>query len=548
MYDHNDANNRHAVIFDPILVVYVLMVVLMAGAVAYSVSLYLGWIVALPIGTALTYCFSRLVKTVVAPAGMFSKAWRLGCGLAALAVFGVTMGLSYSTLYAKFFAQSSALDFFQKTRLPVQRQLETLVGNARTASKALAAWDEHSRVKADQESTAGGTCPSKAASASGRGPIAMFRLGERGIASNLHADIESAVEAMAAGLNHVKQVKPTNFAEAAKLTNDLNVVIETGEVLVHGALIKSAKQTLQSRMDSQIAWPNGEVFSCGDTTRDELLKRALAALTAVEQLPALKPMAPGIDLSNPQAVANRGLLRSFNSVALLASFGLVGQYEDDPLMVEALKKGVINQETLGMFTASLLELCVVLTAVMASRRGTSPFAFKPDQALAAWHAKAEAENRFGMKTLHLLGLALCKAVFNMLWAYPATNGTTTLIDRPSRNSGFTIDADPVYPGRELSWATSLAPYLISFHDDDYVCIPAGRSPKASMAARALRYQGAATLINSLVPWEAVAGNRVAAHQLQKLVPDAKGLSWEVFKLEPSFAQALRLMLLGGERA
>ena len=158
------------------------MVVLMAGAVSYSVSLYLGWLVALPIGTALTYSFSRLVKTVVAPAGVYSKAWRLGCGAAALAVFGVTMGLSYSTLYAKFFAQNSALDYFQKSRLPVQRQLEALVGNARTVSKALAAWDEHSKAMAQQETTTGGTCPSKAASPSGRGPIAMFRVGEKGIA------------------------------------------------------------------------------------------------------------------------------------------------------------------------------------------------------------------------------------------------------------------------------------------------------------------------------------------------------------------------------
>ena len=333
----------------------------------------------------------------------------------------------------------------------------------------------------------------------------------------------------------------------ARLTNDLNVAIEAGESLAHGALVKSAKHTLQDRIESQIAWPNGEVFSCGDTTRDDLLKRALAALAAVEQLPALKPMAPAIDLSNPQAVANRGLLRSFNSIALLASFGLVGQYEDDPLMVEALKKGVINQETLGMLTASLLELCVVLTAVMASRRGASPFAFRPDEALASWRAKANSEAHFGLKMFHLASLALCMGLFNMLWAYPATDRPTTLVDKPARHSSFTLDADPVYPGRELSWASSLAPFLISFHDDDYVCIPAGRSPKASMAARALRYQGAATLINSLVPWDAVAGNRVAAYQLQKLVPDAKGMPWEVFKLEPSFAQALRLMLLGDGR-
>ncbi len=527
--------------FDPILAVYVLMIMLMAMAVAYSISLYLSWWVAAPIGVSLTYCFSRLVKTVVAPRGMYTPLWRAGCAGAAIAVFGVTMGLSYATLYAKFLAQTSAINHFQAGRTPVQRQLETLAGNAKAASNAFAAWDAHSTAKADKESKEGGTCPAKAASASGRGPIAMFRTGEAGIAANLHAELKVSVDALAARLEGVAQRKPANFAETMQLTGELNAAIESGESLAHGALVRSARKTIQQRIETEIAWPNGEVFTCGDTVRDELLKRAL------EALPALSPLVPGIDLSNPQSVANRGLLRSFNALMRVTTLGFAGSFEDDPLMTEALKKGVVNQETLGMFTASLLELCVVLTAVMASRRGAAPFGFRPMEILAAWQDKARAEPRFAVKLAQMLAIMLVKGAVNMLWAYPSIDEVRPATASKTSRGGFAMGADPQFPARELAWATSLAPFLVPFHGDEYVCIPAGRSPKASMAARTLCYRGAAVLIHGQAVWEAIATNRVAAFQLQRLVPDAKALAWEVFKLEPSFAQALRLALLGGGR-
>lgn len=375
----------------------------------------------------------------------------------------------------------------------------------------------------------------------------MFRIGEAGIASNLRKDIQVAVDAIAGRLEDIVERKPRNFAETTELTSELNVAIESGEAMAHGVLIASARKTVKDRIEAQIAWPNGEIFACGDTTRDELLKRALEALEALERLPALSPMAPGIDLSNPQAVANRGLLRSFNMLARISTFGLAGQFDDDPLMQQALRRGVINQETLGMFMASLLELCVVLTAVMAARRGPPPFAFRPNNSIAAWQAAANAQPGTAAKMLNMVAIVAVKCACNMLWAYEVDDKPhATAQPRPSGqvNRG----ADPVFPGREVAWAADLLPFLVTLHNDDYVCIPAGRRPKASMAARALHYQGAAVLISSQVSWQAVAANRVAAFQLQKIVPDAKLILWEVFKLEPSFAQALRLEFLSKTNA
>lgn len=72
---------------------------------------------------------------------------------------------------------------------------------------------------------------------------------------------------------------------------------------------------------------------------------------------------------------------------------------------------------------------------------------------------------------------------------------------------------------------------------------AGGNARATMAARALRFNGALGLMNTQVPWSEIAKNRAAAHQLEKSVPGAYGLSWEVYKLRPDFAQAVRIALL-----
>ena len=50
-------------------------------------------------------------------------------------------------------------------------------------------------------------------------------------------------------------------------------------------------------------------------------------------------------------------------------------------------------------------------------------------------------------------------------------------------------------------------------------------------------------MNTQVPWSQIATHRTAASYLQKLVPGAYGQSWEVYKLLPNFAQAMRIQLL-----
>ena len=530
-----------AIAADGTLALYVGTTALMAAAVAFSVSHYFGWVVAVPMALALTYTFSRLIKIVVAPKGASSRVWQLACAAAALVVFGTTMGLSYATLYARLFAETSALDSFQKLRAPVQRQLEGLVGHARTTAKAMETWKAHSTAKAAIESSGGGTCPAKAASLGKRGPIAMFREGEASIATDLNLTIQATVESLASKLDAVKSQKPADYKAMMRFTGELNAAIEEGETLAHGSLVKTTKATLTRQAEMQITWPNGEVFSCGDIARDELLKKAQTSLDELAKAPSLAPLMPAIDLANPQAVTNRGLLRSYNSLAALVSNGMIGQFSDDPLMVEALKKGVINQETLGMFIAALFELMVLLSSALVAQRGSSPFPLDPEALVEGYETRAATASSGYVRAINAVALNVAKLFFNLFWANAPQPSPT---HAGAGHIAPVTYADPAYPEREINWAIErLAPYMVSLHDEDYVCIPAGGNSRATMAARALAFNGAIGLMNTQVPWSKIATNRIAATHLQKLVPGAYGMSWEVYKLLPNFAQAMRINLL-----
>jgi len=145
--------------------------------------------------------------------------------------------------------------------------------------------------------------------------------------------------------------------------------------------------------------------------------------------------------------------------------------------------------------------------------------------------------------LHWAGIFFAKGLANLLWATAPQNTEESPVKTATNHIGA-LPEDPCFPPREVGWAVdSLAPYLVTLHDGDYVCIPAGRNRKASMAARALAYQHAATLISTQLPWSAICTNRAVADQLQRIIPMAGGLSWEVYRLAPDFAQAVRLELL-----
>jgi len=543
---HGDGN----VSFAPATAINLVMLAIMVLAIGAGLAKYFGWIVGITIGLALSYVFSALVKTVVAPAGEVRPSERLWAGVFAVALFGVTLGLSYGSLYATLFAQASALGEFVRVRLPVQRQLETAVlANAEASVKAFAAWQKDSAKKAELEGKGGGTCPARAASLGKRGPIAMWREADAGIAANLEHELRSNVGSIRSRFDALKDRKAGTFAEVLEITTGLNGVIEASEALAHGSYVQATKETLSRQLASEITWSNGEVFKCGDTTRDELIKRAQAALSDLADLkknPPLQPLAPAIDLSNEQELTIRGLLRSFNAIARVVTFGLVGTFADDPLMEAALKtKGLINRETIGFLIAALIELCVLFTAFLAVRAGQAPFPFQPTRALERLETRAAQQNNWLVQLMLLLVLSLSKLVVNLFFAQQA-GGSRRSADT---NQEVEIQPDPVYPTRELNWGVLLAPYLLSNHDGDYLIVPnTPRCAKVLTAARALEYQSAAALLNLNVPWANIASYRPAVDQFKRLLPDAANLSYAIYKLAPTFGQAMRLQLLGPGRA
>ena len=165
--------------------------------------------------------------------------------------------------------------------------------------------------------------------------------------------------------------------------------------------------------------------------------------------------------------------------------------------------------------------------------------------LADLQTRAEQQNNWLKRLAVYLALAASKLMVNLLFAQQQTTSE-------KENAAIAVETDedaltrrdPVYPTRELDWATLLVPYLLANHDGDYLVVPnTTRCAKMLMAARALEYQGAAVLLNLNVPWTCVATYRPAANQFERLLPDARNLNYAIYKLTPPFAQAMRLQIL-----
>ncbi len=529
-----------AATFNPARAMHVLMVTLMAGSVAWSIAQLLNWFVALPIGLALTYTFSIVAKRATAPFGTISRLRRAASGLTALAILGVTVGLSYGSIYANLFAETSALNRFEGTRLSIQRPIEQLISNAQTVENTFKGWSDHSsRMKAIEENK-GGSCPNRSGSNATRGPIAIWRDAESSTAQSLHSEISTRVSALKAKFDGAKERKPKTFRESQEISSDLNAALELGENLARGAYLKTTRETLQRQLDAEIAWPNHK-FKCGDAARDELLERSIAALNQLEKSPSLEPLSPAIDLSNRQDIAARALIRSFNGLLKIGTVGLMGSFADDPLMQAALDKGWVNRETLPFGLAALLEICVLLTGAIAERIGPVVSPYQPLTMLAEFKQKAHAFPRWWQRALAGFATFLARAGVNLFYVLPTHKDASQQMDERAKVGRVVLDDDPVYPQRALGWATVLLSYWFPMHEGDFIVIPNGRSPMALTAARALTYQNAAVQLSHQCEYSLLTAE--IANRLQKLIPNPGALSYAVFRLEPGFAQALRIHVL-----
>lgn len=533
------------VVFAPALAVHLLTVTLMAGAVAWSIAQLIGWWVAMPIGIALTYVFSMLAKRLTAPRYVVTRGQRVASGIAAIGIFAVTVSLSYGSLYATLFAETSALTNFAAARVPLERALEQAIANAQTAQNALRDWSVHSRTMRDLEQHQGGSCPAKPASLAIRGGIARWRDADALTASTLSAELASRVTQLRQSVDTAKALTPTTFRQLQEASRQWNAAVEMEESLARGAYIKAAKDSLTRQLAAEISWPR-ETFRCGDTARDELIERALSALKQIERGPALQPLAVVIDLSNRQDIAGRGMIRGFNMILKALSFGAAGSFVDDALMVEAVKKGLINRETLPFALSALLELSVLLTGALVHQRRNVVFPYQPVTALTRWSRGADELQPRLLRIIAAGTLLAMRTLINLVFAEATNDGDGKYRERFGPTPGtFEVPEDPVYPDRTMSWGNQLLPYWVPMHGGDYLVIPnTQRCVRQLHAARALCEQGATTQLHFDAPFPLL--SETATRQMTRLLPDARGRTYAIFKISPSFAQALRIRVLEGD--
>lgn len=526
-----------AVHLDLVPIAQLVVGLLMTAAVASALMAYFSWWFAIPISMVLSWLASRLAVNVFGPASSIGWGLRLASLLMLVAVLATTVGLSYSALYSILFAKTSAIEDYERQRTSTERVLSTAVAHATTVETAVSAWATYSEEMAANEAKSGGTCPSKAASKGIRGPIAMFRTNEAAIAKDLGQAVSAGVKAITTQTAQTVGKRATSFEEARRQMTIMNAALQAADALAHQSLASTVQATLENQRIASIRWPNGEEFECGDMARNTLIERARRALSELKAMPAFPALSVAINLSDSQAITGRGLLRSYNLLLHALSFGLAGQFGDDPLMVEALKRGIINQETVGFLLACLIEIAVLATALLQARRPHRPLPVNP----AAWIQRLERGSVSGTTTVgasNTLYGSMLRLAANLVLVHEDC-GTPT---RQPQAVEFQYRS---YPEREMQLAANhLAPYVVpAFGGEEYIFLPASAPVKTIAVAQMLAAHGAALLLSTQSAWRQVASHPNVSRRLQALVPGANTTSWSVFKLTPDFAQALRLKML-----
>jgi hypothetical protein len=541
--------------WDASRLIHAVMLAVMAASVALSLKPYFGILVAFPVAGALTYAFSRLIKVAFGidhEHGSSGTMQRIGAGVAAAIIGGVSVGLSSATIYRIQFGPASAVSHLESLLPAVTRQLEQNIADAKAARLAVEQWARASREKAEEEATRGGTCPARAGTGGKRGPIATFRADEATVASALSAELGEAVKTLEVATKAVPLARPANFAEAVATMKVANQAIRVANTFAKGSAISSSIDALQRREAAEIRWGDGTTFLCGDAARTEMLAKSREALEAIRKRPEMKDLKAEVDISNPQETSTRGLLRSFNSLAMIATFGLVGSYNGDVLMQKALKEGgVINREVMPMLLSIVIELSVVASAFFASRGGSAPYPFQPAPVLRALEELGKQPGLLGWLS-SALGL-LAKTVLNAVSSVKeqasgelsrARHGEGFWRACPDHQfggeEGFKVRQPIGFAPEKIARGRLLLPYLYHWAGRDIVILPKDSNrvhDPARDAARMLTANGIATPIGDEVPHASLMAMPEFARRWSS--EGAGRLNFEVSILYADFAYALR---------
>ena len=184
----------------------------------------------------------------------------------------------------------------------------------------------------------------------------------------------------------------------------------------------------------------------------------------------------------------------------------------------------------------------------AHQRGGVVFPYQPVAAMDEWGMKSKEFRFWWVRAIAGGVLFAAWAFVNLLFAVPKWEGDGAG-DEPPRAADAKrgVPDDPVYPQRSMSWADALLPYWVPMHGGDYLVIPKVGSSVAKLhAARALCDQQLATQLHFDSPFALL--SEATARQMNQLLADSRGRTYAIFKLEPDFAQALRIRGLEHEAA
>jgi len=207
-------------------------------------------------------------------------------------------------------------------------------------------------------------------------------------------------------------------------------------------------------------------------------------------------------------------------------------------MAHALRTATFNRETLPYAIVLLVELSIVLCAIWARASGDVPFPFVPEHWDARARASAAVTRTAGSRALLALWHGLVRGVLNLLYGVErAVEDTATL---PQPWSGET-------PQRLRRCAELLLPWVYHQGHAMYVVVPVSQATeRARTAAHCLVDDGMAHVLNSSAPFALVAHSDGLAHRVLMRQPNAREQRFEVFRVTPAAARAMRLHYLEPE--
>lgn len=551
--------------FSLALVAHFLSITLLMVAVAASASAFFHPLASIIIAFLLAWCLGACLREVAEPSAKGTT--RLGFGLLAWTLMSVTLGLSSAAIYERVTAQHSALRYLESQQTPLIRELSAVLNNAVTAKNAFEGWANHSKKMAEKEQSHGGSCPGRLSTGNAAGPVTAFRNNEATIASQLSNELAKSVGALESQVASLGTLRASDFQAVKLITAKLNGAVETAHPLTRGSAVSSARAGLERAFATTITWVDGKTkFSCADSARDEAMYRADAALKALQESPALKPVQIAIDLDDRQALATAGLQRAGNAALVIATLGRAGSFADDPLFLTAMKRnGVLNSESLSLWLGALLEISCAITAVFAARHSNSKAGVRSvADIVVAWDQRLQGDP--GNHPLAQRMLAQTAVALVRLFYTEEKNGThasveTIVVDEVSvrdasaqyrpvfaiKNHARTqlMDHDePLSPDDEHQ-ARQIAPYLMTLSDGKgYVFIPPHHVDQiANLAIDALWHRGAAKIVSPNAPYADLKSGPLVQRFVASKISGARDLAFRVFEIAPMFAQRLRLAAL-----